>query len=112
MCPPVLNADLEVTVETVTASISLANLDSPSYLFELAFHHPNMSNFKSLLLSQFSAKYLSISLLHPMDYLASKKCSYLELTITYGSVQSIDSPFMYVLALPLSTRTFGESTQK
>ena len=76
MWPPVLIADSEITVEISTASTSLAILNSTWYLFELAFHHPNISNFTSLLLSQFSTKYLSISLLNPIDCLASKKCSY------------------------------------
>ena len=109
--PPVLNADSEATVETGTASTSLANLDNTWYLFELAFHHPNISNCISpLLLSQFSAKYLSISLVHSMDCSTSKNYSNLELTITYGSLQPIDSRFMCVLSLPLATCTLDEST--
>ena len=62
---PVLNANSEATIETGTANTTLAILDSTWYLFELAFHHPKISNFTSLLLSQFLAKYFSISLLHP-----------------------------------------------
>ena len=53
MCPLVLNAYLEATIETGTASTSLAILDSTWYLFELAFHHPKILNFTSILLSQF-----------------------------------------------------------
>ena len=113
MCPLVLYVDSEATVEIGKANTSLANLNSTWYLFELAFHHPNISNFTSpLLLSQYSAKYLSISLLHPMDYSASKKRSNLELTIAYGSLQPIDSSSMCILSLPLGTCTFGESTQE
>ena len=106
----VLNADSEATVETGTASISLAILDSTWYLFELAFHHPKISNFTSLLLSKFSAKYLSISLLHPIDFSAFKKRSYHELTIAYELLQPIVSASMCVLSLLLGTTTFGEST--
>ena len=65
MHPLVLNANSEATVDIGTTNTSLAILDSTWYLSELVFHHPKISNFTSLLLSQFSAKYFSISLLHP-----------------------------------------------
>ncbi|KAM4131586.1 hypothetical protein ACJW30_01G186300 [Castanea mollissima] len=110
MCPSVLNADSKAIVVTGTASTSLAILDSTWYLSGLAFHHPKISNFTSLLLSQFSAKYLSISLLHPTDFSASKNRSYHELTIAYGSLPLIVSPSMCVLSFSLGTTTFGEST--
>ncbi|KAM4105199.1 hypothetical protein ACJW30_06G214400 [Castanea mollissima] len=110
MRPSVLNDDSEATVETGIASTSLFILDSTWYLSELAFHHPKISNFTSLLLSQFSAKYLSISLLHPTDFSASKNCSYRELTIAYGSLPPIVSPSMCVLSFSLGTTPFGEST--
>ena len=48
MCPSILNADSEATVETGTTSTSPANLDSIWYLSKLAFHHPNISNMTSL----------------------------------------------------------------
>ena len=75
---PVLNADSDGTVETGTASTSLATVDNIGYLLELSFHHPNTSKFTSPLPSQFSAKYLSTSLLQPTDCSASKKSSYQE----------------------------------
>ena len=95
--PLVLNTDSEATVETGTTSTSLAILDRTWYLSELAFHHPKISNFTSFLLSQFSAKYFSISLLHPTDFSTFKKRSHQELIITYGSTQPIVSPSMCVL---------------
>ena len=110
MHPPVLKADSEATVKTGTTNTSLAILDSTRYLSELAFHHPKISNFTSLLLSQFSTKYFSISFLHPTDFSASKNRSYHELTIAYGSLQPIVSPSLCVPSFSLGSATFGEST--
>ena len=87
--PPVLNADLDSTVKTGTASTSLATLDNTWYLLQLSFHHPNISKLTSFLPSQFSAKYFSRSSLQPINCLTCKKCSYHEWTITYGSLASL-----------------------
>ena len=65
MRPPVLNADLDATVETGTTSTSLATLDNTRYLLQLSLHHSYISKFTSFLPSQFSTKYFSISLLQP-----------------------------------------------
>ena len=65
MWPPMLNADSDATVETSTASTSLATLDNTWYQLQLSLHYSNISKFTSFLPSQFSAKYFSTSLLQP-----------------------------------------------
>ena len=105
MCPLVLNADSDATMEIGTANTLLATLDNTWYLLELPFHHSNISKFTSFLALQCSSKYLTTSLLQPIDCLASKKRSYQEWTITYGSLAS---PLVYVLSLLLDSCTFGE----
>ena len=105
MRPPVLNVDSNAIVKIDTTSTFLATLGNTWYLLELSFHHSNISKFTSFLPSLFSTKYFSTSLIQPADYSVSKKRSYREWTITYGSLAS---PSIYVLSLLLGSCTFGE----
>ena len=52
--PPVLNADLEATVETGTANTSHANRDSILYLLVLHFHQASILKVLSFSPSLFS----------------------------------------------------------